>query len=265
MSPSGSPSFGVKPYAVRRGTTRPFFAVYRIAAAKPGRDTGQVRLRFGIAIVAALAVGLVAGLLIAPSETDELDRNLRLYAVAEQARSAILASPSATSTLQAWCRDHRLAPDPKIVAQNEAGANAPLTDAQRTDLQLGAGDSVRYRRVRLTCGDRLLSEAENWYVPNRLTPEMNDQLDRTTTPFGTVVQSLTPSRTTLRTTFDWQLLPGDWTREDISTLRENASDATFDANRTVFSIEAVLRRASDRLPISLVRENYKQGLLAWLN
>jgi chorismate-pyruvate lyase len=223
------------------------------------------QLRYGIAVVVALAVGLVAGLLLAPGESDKLDRNLRLYAVAQQARSTILASSSATSTLQAWCRDHRLAPDPKIVAQNDATANAPLTDAQRTDLQLAPTDQVRYRRVRLTCGDRLLSEAENWYVPDRLTPEMNDQLDRTTTPFGTVVQSLTPSRTTLRTTFDWQLLPADFAQEDISELRENAADASFDANRTVFSIEAVLRRASDRLPISLVRENYKQGLFAWLN
>ncbi|MCE7002845.1 hypothetical protein LWC34_08375 [Kibdelosporangium philippinense] len=219
-----------------------------------------------IAIVAALAVGLVAGFLIAPGEMDtKLDRNLRLYAVAEQARSAILASSSATTTLQTWCRDHQLAPEPRIVATNEAGATAPLSAAQRADLQVGPVEQVRYRRVRLTCGDRLLSEAENWYVPDRLTSDMNVQLDRTTTPFGTVVQSLTPSRTTLRTTFDWQLLPGDWPQEDISELRENATETTFDPNRTVFSVEAVLRRAEDRMPISLVRENYKQGLLAWLN
>jgi hypothetical protein len=31
-------------------------------------------------------------------------------------------------------------------------------------------EPVRFRRVPLKCGDHVLSEAENWYVPSRLTP-----------------------------------------------------------------------------------------------
>lgn len=43
-----------------------------------------------------------------------------------------------------------------------------------------------YRHVRLSCGEQVLSEAHNWYVPARLTPQMNDLLARTDTPFGQV-------------------------------------------------------------------------------
>lgn len=36
----------------------------------------------------------------------------------------------------------------------------------------------------------MLSEADNWYRPDRLTADMNRQLDTTDTPFGAVVRSL---------------------------------------------------------------------------
>ena len=44
--------------------------------------------------------------------------------------------------------------------------------------------------MRLVCGAHVLSNADNWYVPDRLTPEMNRQLDQTDTPFGLVVKPL---------------------------------------------------------------------------
>jgi hypothetical protein len=50
--------------------------------------------------------------------------------------------------------------------------------------------------VQLWCGDRLLSEADNWYVPSRLTPAMNTALETTDTPFGKAVQELKPYRRT---------------------------------------------------------------------
>ena len=36
---------------------------------------------------------------------------------------------------------------------------------------IGPDEPVAYRHVRLRCGDHVLSEADNWYVPSRLTPE----------------------------------------------------------------------------------------------
>jgi hypothetical protein len=112
-------------------------------------------------------------------------------------RSRILESHSATLALEGWCADYKLAGDPHLVAERVSGADKPLTADQRARLAIGPDEPVRYRRVRLACGDRVLSEADNWYVPARLTPEMNAALDGTRTPFGRVVRPLAPVRHTV--------------------------------------------------------------------
>jgi hypothetical protein len=38
-------------------------------------------------------------------------------------------------------------------------------------------------------GNYILSEADNWYVPSRLTPEMNQALETTKFAFGRAVQA----------------------------------------------------------------------------
>lgn len=62
---------------------------------------------------------------------------------------------------------------------------------------MGDDDPVRYRRVCLAYGDHVLSEADNWYLPNHLSPEQNVQLEATEIPFGVVVRSLNFCRRTL--------------------------------------------------------------------
>jgi len=56
-----------------------------------------------------------------------------------------------------------------------------------------------FRHVRLACHGTVLSEAFNWYIPARLTPEMNATLATTRTPFGTVAAPLAFTRTPLAT------------------------------------------------------------------
>lgn len=112
-------------------------------------------------------------------------------------RASILAAQSATAALEGWCAEHRLAADPHLVALRMPVADKPLTAAQRARLAIGPDEPVRYRRVRLACGERVLSEADNWYVPARLTPAMNEALDTTRTPFGRVVRPLDPVRRTI--------------------------------------------------------------------
>ena len=53
----------------------------------------------------------------------------------------------------------------------KAGRGSPQLLHVAADTRLG------YRRVYLACGTHVLSEAENWYVPERLTPEMNRTFD----------------------------------------------------------------------------------------
>jgi hypothetical protein len=117
--------------------------------------------------------------------------------------TALLASRSATQTLETWCGDHHLAATPRIAAHLIGGASKPPSDEQRARLQVGPADTVKYRHVQLICGTRVLSEADNWYVPGRLTPEMNRLLETTDTPFGAAVRPLDPSRETLGVTMLW--------------------------------------------------------------
>ncbi|HUR83401.1 MAG TPA: hypothetical protein VM733_21765 [Thermoanaerobaculia bacterium] len=115
----------------------------------------------------------------------------------------ILAASSATRVLEQWCGEHHMADDPRIVAVRVTGvAKAPSAD-QLQRLRVHDASEVRYRRVELRCGAHVLSEADNWYVPARLTAEMNALLETTQTPFGKAVQSLQPYRRTIAVTQLW--------------------------------------------------------------
>ncbi|HEY0139673.1 MAG TPA: hypothetical protein VGF48_02195 [Thermoanaerobaculia bacterium] len=115
----------------------------------------------------------------------------------------LLASSSATATLERWCREHDMATPPTIVAQRVHAVQKPPTAQQLTRLKVQDASAVKYRRVQLRCGPHVLSEADNWYVPARLTTEMNQQLDTTDTPFGKVVRPLSPYRRTIESKLLW--------------------------------------------------------------
>ncbi len=119
----------------------------------------------------------------------------------------LLSQPSATLVLQGWCATYHLAPEPKIVARRVSGEPKPMPESVRQNLALKPGEAVGYRRVQLLCGDRVLSDADNWYVPDRLTPAMNRLLDDTDTPFGLAVRSLHFKRRTLSSERLWSPPP----------------------------------------------------------
>ena len=102
----------------------------------------------------------------------------------------LAAQPSATLALGQWCGRQGFADPPLVTAQPVIGASqAPPADA-RTLLGIAADEPLAYRRVRLWCGGRVLSEADNWYVPARLTPAMNAALAASDVPFGRVAAPL---------------------------------------------------------------------------
>jgi chorismate-pyruvate lyase len=172
--------------------------------------------------------------------------------------AALLSQDSATVTLQRWCDLHHLASPAHITAERVRAAEKPLTPAQREQLQLSATDEVRYRKVRLLCGGIVLSEADNWYVPGRLTPQMNRLLETTDTPFGIVVQPLHFQRYTLAAELLWQPLPAGWEMTP-PTATEGAAKLCFPAH--VLQHRAVLR-LPDGTPISEVVETYSSNLFA---
>lgn len=155
----------------------------------------------------------------------------------------LLNGPSATAILEDWCRECGFAAEPILVALPvEASRKAP-TPLQCERLAVQDPGIVRYRRVRLTCGGLVLSEAENWYVPDRLTGAMNFTLDTTTTPFGRVVHPLAPTRRNLSLDVLWTSEAGDPGPET-----------------PLFAIQAVLS-TEDGTPFCEVTETYHGAVL----
>ena len=114
----------------------------------------------------------------------------------------LLAGPTATGVLNQWCTEHGVTD--KVRAERVAGGLHFASAEQRARLKVGPDEPLGYRRVRLSCGGHVLSEAENWYVPSRLTPEINALLDGGDTPFGAAIAPLRPSRKNLAAERLWQ-------------------------------------------------------------
>ena len=190
---------------------------------------------------------------------DSYVSRLQALALVQTLNAQVLASRSATLTLEAWCRDHQLAKRPAIVAERVKGAVKAPTAEQRQRLQVPAEAEVRYRRVRLRCGERVLAEADNWYVPGVLTAEMNRVLDTTDAPFGKVVQTLGPYRQTIEVKVLWSPLPEGWERAAAAPKKDGGSLAIPEA---LFEHRAVLYTREHKA-FSEVDEVYERQLLAF--
>lgn len=197
----------------------------------------------------------------APVWPDALLTRTQALALVQGLNAEILASRSATATLEKWCRDHALAREPRVVAEVVAGEPRPPDAEQRQRLRADSGEVVRYRRVRLRCGDQVLSEAENWYLPGRLTPDMNRLLETTDTPFGRVVAPLEPYRQTFAARLLWSPLPEGWERSPGS-VPPCLSSGPLAIPGALFEHRAVVHGRDSR-PIAEVHEVYQGGLLAF--
>ena len=196
---------------------------------------------------------------------DTFVARVEALALLQTLNANLLGHDSATQILGEWCREHRLAKDPHIVVQRVQGKSSPASDEQRRDLRVSAADEVRFRHVRLLCGERVLSEADNWYVPSRLTATMNQQLDSTDSPFGAVVHELHFQRHTLSARVLWEPLAHGWEMQ----AKVNSPPAAEPTRRTrlivpdrVLEHRAVLS-LPDGTPISEVIETYTGNVLAF--
>ena len=218
-----------------------------------------MRLTRLLALAAAIAACLPVSAQDSPAWPDTYVARLQALALLQTLNGELLAGRSATLTLEGWCRDHRLAPEPTIVAEVVRGTTKAASTEQRQRLQVTPQDEVKYRRVRLRCGDRVLSEADNWYVPSRLTAEMNRLLETTGTPFGKVVQPLEPYRRTSEVRLLWSPLPDSWEHGAIAAPQGAGVLTIPDA---LFQHRAILY-TRDHKPFSEVNEVYQRPLLAF--
>jgi chorismate-pyruvate lyase len=204
----------------------------------------------------AAASGLAAG---PPPRPASFVGRLEALALIESLNANLLAHDSATLTLERWCADHRLADPAQIVAERVHDVDKAATADVRAALEVKPDEPLGYRRVRLKCGDRVLSEADNWYVPARLTPEMNHLLETTDTPFGKAVAALHFRRHTLSADLLWRPLPKDW--EMSAAAAPEAAGALAIPDR-VLEHRAVLS-TPDGEPFSEVVETYTGEVLAF--
>ncbi len=176
------------------------------------------------------------------------------FALLETLNARLLASHSATSTLEQWRLERPSAGDATIRARRVAGIDKPASAAQRERLKVGRRERVVYRRVELACGERVLSEAENWYVPGRLTAEIREIIARSDTPFGRAVLDLNP----VRETFAVEVL---WRPDDTAgALDQPEGELTIPWR--LFRHRALVY-GDDRRPFAEVNETYTREILAF--
>jgi chorismate-pyruvate lyase len=196
-----------------------------------------------------------------PAWRDRFESRVEIVALLQTLNADILAASSATRTLEQWCGDHHMADDPKIVAVRVTGVDKAPSTEQLQRLAVHDPSEVRYRRVELRCGSHVLSEADNWYVPARLTSEMNALLETSDTPFGKAVQSLHPYRRTIEVTPLWTPLPRGWEQRRRPHCQWHRRRA-LRIPKDVFQHRALLYTAA-HIPFSEVVETYQGELLAF--
>jgi chorismate-pyruvate lyase len=192
-----------------------------------------------------------------PKWPNTFEGRLEALALVETLNANLLASNSATQTLEDWCAAHHMAKDAMLHARLERGVQKPLPAAERARLGIGPDEPVIYRRVELACGDHVLSRADNWYVPSRLTPAMDKALTLTDAPFGHVIHDLHPRRQTFAVTVLWHPLPDGW---ETGAAPSDHPDAQLAIPPILFEHRAVVY-AGDGKPISEVDENYTRNIL----
>ncbi len=227
------------------------------------RAATRARARAWMRAMPVLAAALLGGCCQVSSRgADAGVQRVALLAMLQTLNADLLSHDSATLTLERWCADHRLAGDSssapaRIVARRLRDAPKPVPDDLRARLDVAAAEPLGYRHVQLVCGARVLSEADNWYVPSRLTAAMNLALDTTDEPFGKVVRPLDFRRRTLSAELLWSPLPAGW---------EMSANSTSASERLPLRIPGALLRheailyTSAQTPFSAVVETYTNQL-----
>lgn len=227
------------------------------------RTRPETACRASAALALLVALPLAAAAPAPPAPwSDTPQARLAALALIETLNGELLATQSATLTLERWCAAHDLARPAELHAQQLQSAVESADPEVRADLHVEPGELVIHRRVALRCGGQLLSVADNWYVPARLSQAMNEQLEHSQAPFGTVVQSLQPYRRTLAAHMLWAPLPAGWERAAPQAHSPAASGSALLLPQVLFEHRALML-GSDHRPLAELHESYQRDLLAF--
>uniref|UniRef100_E6VCY5 Uncharacterized protein n=1 Tax=Rhodopseudomonas palustris (strain DX-1) TaxID=652103 RepID=E6VCY5_RHOPX len=164
---------------------------------------------------------------------------------------------TATTALIAWCRCHHPC-NAESVAITLLGDETMPADDYDGPLRPRDGETLRRRRVWLHWGDRVLSEAENWYIPERLPPAMRDAVADGLRPYGAVVAGLRPKRVTTTVLRTDDIACDRFDDEEI--LARLARTRGFSPPQAfVLHIHAVMTASG--VVLAELREHYRRELL----
>jgi hypothetical protein len=190
---------------------------------------------------------------------DSFTTRLEALALLQSLNADLLSHDSATLTLDRWCASHHLADPATITAERVHDVDKPATAEQRQLLRVSPSEPLGYRRVRLHCGVHVLSEADNWYVPSRLTAPMNQALQHSDIAFGRAIQALQFQRRTLSTNLLWAPLPAGW---EMAPAAASGHTGVLTIPAFVLQHTALLS-LPDGTPISALTETYTAEVLAF--
>jgi chorismate-pyruvate lyase len=182
-------------------------------------------------------------------------QRLRLQAQLQTLNSDLLSHDSATAVLQALCNRRDPEAPPILAGRAEVPDDLAAANAARRQLGAAANEPVHHRRVELKCGEVVLSRADNWYLPGRLTAQMNTDLASTDRPFGVVIRPLGFQRRTLASRLLFNPLPPGWEAGDPAGF-----DVPVSVPANVLQHRAVLQTPDGR-PFALLVETYSDRVL----
>jgi len=181
-----------------------------------------------------------------PTQLAELVAHFRVHA-------------TATEALTTWCATHLKQRATAIVVRVLADDEADHA-SYSGPLEISKSERLRYRKVQLRWGDTTVSEAENWYLPDRLPKTMRRRLLTGLAPFGEVVRDLQPDRRMVAMYSPGDLEAGNQGPE-AAMRRPDEVEGFSPLESFILHIRAVMVTAGGVF-IADLREHYRQELLA---
>jgi hypothetical protein len=165
----------------------------------------------------------------------------------------LLHASTATEALHAWCAAHGLSAGPITAVKQDPDRRRYADDDVLDELRPERHERIGYRCVRLVRGLVVLSEADNWFIPERLPPEVRRALETTDMPFGAAIARLRPSRRTYFVRFpEWSI---------ASAAGTGGGPAGLSPLTPILEHKAVVLD-QNRQPLSVVCERYCAGHLS---
>ena len=187
--------------------------------------------------------------------TPHLAERRRMLVKLQAFNADLLSQDSATAVLQSLC-DRRDPGAPRMRARKiSVVGDAREFETIRHQMGAPADAPLMHRRVDLMCGEVMLCRADNWYLPDRLTNEMNAQLLASETPFGVVVRALDFQRRTLSSKLLFEPLLSEWGDHSATAFDQLALPP-----EDVLQHQAILQTPDGR-PFSLLLETYTKQIL----